>query len=121
MIPAWNKLHETIRKADTIRPVGRVTNLVGMVIEVEGLASPVGSLCRINAGRHEPDVLSEVIGFRDDTLLVMPYQHTRGIATGCRVDLVARAKPVSPRDRITHNAHVKELGNKFDAGIADVA
>ena len=115
MIPAWNKLHETIRKADTIRPVGRVTNLVGMVIEVEGLASPVGSLCRINAGRHEPDVLSEVIGFRDDTLLVMPYQHTRGIATGCRVDLVAREMTVPVGPQLLGRV-VDGLGRPLDGG-----
>jgi flagellum-specific ATP synthase len=88
MIPAWNKLDEAIRTADTIHPVGRVSNLVGMVIEVVGLSAPIGSLCRISLGRNEPDVLCEVIGFRDDTLLVMPYQHTRGVAPGRRVDLV---------------------------------
>ncbi len=99
MIPAWSKINETIRQADTIHAVGRVTNLVGMVIEIAGLAAPIGSLCRIQVGRHEPDVLCEVIGFRDDTLLVMPYQHTRGVATGCRVDLFSREMtvPVGPQ------------------------
>ena len=72
MIPVWTDLEHSIDRTDTIRPIGRVRNLVGMVVEVEGLAAPIGSLCRIHAGRHEPDVLSEVIGFRDDTLLLMP-------------------------------------------------
>ena len=115
MIPAWTDLNEAIRKTDTIRPVGRVRNLVGMVIEVEGLAAPVGSLCRINAGRHEPCVLSEVIGFRDDTLLVMPYQHTRGVATGRRVDLVSR-KMTAPVGPLLLGRVIDGLGRPLDGG-----
>ena len=115
MFPIWTDLDEAIRKADTIRPVGRVRNLVGMVIEVEGLTAPVGSLCRIHAGRHEPCVLSEVIGFRDDTLLVMPYQHTRGVATGRRVDLVSRQMTV-PVGPLLLGRVIDGLGRPLDGG-----
>jgi len=115
MIQAWSKLNEAVRQADTIHPVGRVTNLVGMVIEVEGLSAPVGSLCRINPGRHEPDVLCEVIGFRDHTLLVMPYQHTRGVATGCRVDLVASEMTVPVGPQLLGRV-VDGLGRPLDGG-----
>jgi flagellum-specific ATP synthase len=115
MIPAWTDLHEAVRKADTIQPVGRVKNLVGMVIEIEGLAAPVGSVCRIHAGRHEPSVLSEVIGFRDDTLLVMPYQHTRGVATGRRVELVSRKMTV-PVGPMLLGRVIDGLGRPLDGG-----
>jgi len=115
MIPAWTEIEESIRKADTIRPVGRVRNLVGMVIEVEGLAAPVGSLCRIHVGRNEPDVLSEVIGFRNDTLLVMPYQHTRGVATGGRVDLVSRKMTVPVGPQLLGRV-IDGLGRPLDGG-----
>jgi flagellum-specific ATP synthase len=115
MNTAWTELGEAIRNADTIRPMGRVRNLVGMVIEVEGLSAPVGSLCRINAGRNEPDVLSEVIGFRDETLLVMPYQHTRGVATGRRVDLVSRKMTVPVGQQLLGRV-IDGLGQPLDAG-----
>ncbi|MEN8005391.1 MAG: FliI/YscN family ATPase [Candidatus Krumholzibacteriota bacterium] len=115
MIPAWTRLDGAIRTAGTIQPVGRVSNLVGMVIEVEGLTAPIGSLCRIHVGRHEPDVLSEVIGFRDDTLLVMPYQLTRGVATGCRVDLLSRKMTVPTGPRLLGRV-VDGLGRPIDGG-----
>jgi len=82
---AWNDLSQKIQQTDLVRPVGCVSNLVGMIIEVRGLAAPVGSQCRIETGRHTPPVLSEVVGFRDNTLLLMPYQNTVGVAPGCRV------------------------------------
>ena len=36
-------------------------------------------------GRHQDPVLCEVVGFREDALLAMPYDEARGIATGQRV------------------------------------
>jgi len=115
MTSAWTEINESIRKADTIRPLGRVRNLVGMVIEVAGLAAPVGALCRIHAGRNEPEVLCEVIGFRDDTLLVMPYQHTRGVATGRQVDLVSRKMTVPVGPRLLGRV-IDGLGRPLDGG-----
>lgn len=99
MRPSWIDTSAVIERTDTIKPVGRVSNLVGMVIEVSGLTAPVGATCRIDCGRHEKPVLAEVIGFRDETLLVMPYEHVRGVSTGRRVDLVSRqlTVPVGPQ------------------------
>jgi flagellum-specific ATP synthase len=111
----WTDLEKSIARTDTIRPVGRVRNLVGMVIEVEGLAAPLGSLCRIHAGRHEPGVLSEVIGFRDDTLLLMPYQHTRGVAAGRRVELISRQMTVPVGQQLLGRV-IDGLGNPLDGG-----
>lgn len=89
MILDWTDLETRLRGADPVRTVGRVSNLVGMIIEVGGLAAPVGALCRIEVGRQARSVLCEVVGFREDTLLVMPYQTADGVAQGCRVTLEA--------------------------------
>ena len=44
---------------------GRVTNLIGLVIEATGLRAEVGELVTIPAGRNRPPVPAEVVGFRD--------------------------------------------------------
>jgi FliI/YscN family ATPase len=115
MHPAWADIATSVEKTDTISPVGRVTNLVGMVIEVSGLTAPVGATCRIHCGRHEPPVLGEVIGFRNETLLVMPYEHARGVATDRRVDLVSRnmSVPVGP---MLLGRVIDGLGRPLDGG-----
>lgn len=115
MNPAWTELNTSISKTDTIKPVGRVTNLVGMVIEVSGLTAPVGATCRIHCGRQEAQVLGEVIGFRNETLLVMPYQHTRGVATGRRVELVSRRMTV-PVGPLLLGRVLDGLGRPLDGG-----
>jgi flagellum-specific ATP synthase len=84
----WRDCRSQIQGIDPIRPIGRVAKLVGLVIEVEGMAAPVGSLCRIEIGRQAAPVLCEVVGFRDHTLFIMPYRDASGIAPNQRVTLL---------------------------------
>jgi len=110
-----NSTREKIRTADLIKPVGRVTDLVGMVIEVSGLAAPVGSLCHIRTGRHEDPLHCEVVGFRNQSLLVMPYQDRRGVAPGSPVELVAGQVTVPVGDGLLGRV-LDGLGRPLDGG-----
>lgn len=85
----WNDLKEAVQRSDPVRPVGRVVNLVGMIVEVGGMAAPLGSLCRLETGRFQEPVLCEVVGFRENRLLLMPFSAARGIAPGQAVTLAA--------------------------------
>ena len=115
MILNWDNLATRVSATDPIKAVGRVTNLVGMIIEVGGLAAPVGSLCRIDTGRDNPPVLCEVVGFRNDTLLVMPYQEAEGIATGCQVQQVSRRLTVPSGPQLLGRV-IDGLGRPLDGG-----
>lgn len=112
---AWSDCRAQIRNLDTIRPVGRVANLVGMVVEIAGLAAPIGALCRIEVGRHRPPVLCEAIGFRDDTLLVMPLGRSEGIAAGQAATLIASGLSIPVGDQLLGRI-VDGLGRPLDGG-----
>jgi flagellum-specific ATP synthase len=112
---AWSDCRAQIRTVDTIRAVGRVTNLVGMVVEIAGLAAPVGALCRIEVGRHRAPVLCEAIGFRDDSLLVMPLGRSEGIAAGQPATLIASGLSVPVGDQLLGRV-VDGLGCPLDGG-----
>ena len=60
-----NRLSVALQDADLHHVRGRVTNLIGLVIECTGLRAEVGELCSIATGRNRPDVPAEVVGFRD--------------------------------------------------------
>jgi FliI/YscN family ATPase len=62
---------------------GRVVALVGTRVEAEGLASPVGSLVRIDAGGAA--VAAEVVGFRGRTTLLATLEDPSGLAVGASV------------------------------------
>lgn len=61
---------------------GQVTKVVGLTIESNGPETHVGELCRIMNPRLKKDVLAEVVGFRDKSVLLMPLGEMTGIAPG---------------------------------------
>lgn len=77
---------------DPVRVSGRVTDVIGLVIEATGPGAPVGSLCRI-AGRGGALIPAEVVGFRGGRVLLMPLADTGGVAPGSRV-VLAREHPL---------------------------
>jgi flagellum-specific ATP synthase len=69
----------------TLRFQGRVAQVIGLSIEVEGLRLAVGDVCTIHPDAHSPYFSAEVVGFRDDRLIVMPFSETHGIRPGSAV------------------------------------
>lgn len=62
---------------------GKVTKVVGLVVEGRGIKAPLGSVCQLlpdETGRQL--INAEVVGFRDDVMLLMPYGEMRGIRPG---------------------------------------
>ena len=75
---------DRISRASTIKRFGKVTQVVGLVIESAGPAISIGRLCNIE--NHDGTrVQAEVVGFRDDRLLLMPYGPIAGINPGAIV------------------------------------
>jgi flagellum-specific ATP synthase len=75
---------DRIDRASTIKHFGKVTQVVGLVIESAGPAISIGRLCQIE--NHDGSrVMAEVVGFRDDRLLLMPYGSIAGINPGAIV------------------------------------
>ena len=70
--PTLTRYRTAVTEADSHRMHGRVTNLIGLVIEVTGLRAEIGELVTISAGRNRPPVPAEVVGFREGRTLIMP-------------------------------------------------
>ena len=76
-----------LQRLDNIRPIkvhGRVCRAVGLTIEGTGPVTSVGQSCRIISPGGEC-VEAEVVGFRDNRVLVMPLGEVRGIGPGSRL------------------------------------
>jgi flagellum-specific ATP synthase len=68
-------------RADPLLLAGRVTEMVGLLIESQGPAAAVGDFCEIltAAGRR---IRVQVIGFRSGKVLSMPLEETAGVQLG---------------------------------------
>ncbi|TGE39986.1 flagellar protein export ATPase FliI [Desulfosporosinus fructosivorans] len=81
---AWKQLIQTVEQTEPISAQGRVSKIVGLMVEAAGPRASVGEYCHIitRNGRALP---AEVVGFRDSTTLLMPLGELEGIAPGDRV------------------------------------
>lgn len=74
---------------DTIMPykmLGVVQKSIGSVIESNGPTTSVGELCRIHLTNGK-DIRAEVVGFRDNKVMLMPLEETVGVEPGCYVSV----------------------------------
>jgi len=64
---------------------GKVTRVVGLVIEVKGIRASIGDICEIEIAGRKKRLAAEVVGFRDDLSILMPLGDLEGISPGCKV------------------------------------
>jgi len=84
---------EIINRIDPIRMEGKVTQMVGSVIESLGPDLCVGELCYLYPSENHTRICAEVVGFRDDKILLMPVEEIQGIKIGTRV--IACGHPIT--------------------------
>lgn len=70
-----------------IRFNGKVTQVVGLVIEGYCLDTSVGSLCLVHPA-DGPPIPAEVVGFRDNKTLLMPLGELRGVGLGSLITVL---------------------------------
>jgi flagellum-specific ATP synthase len=96
------------------RVSGRVTDVIGLIVEASGPGAPVGSLCHIvGAGAPARPILAEVVGFRTGRVLLMPLGELAGVAPGSRVVLVRERPFVRAGDAMLGRV-VDGLGRPLD-------
>lgn len=83
-----------VLQANPITTMGKVKSVVGMMIEVTGIVANVGEICTMQATGGSREAVAEVVGFRDDKILLMAYDDIRGVGPGSLV------KPTRNRLRV---------------------
>ncbi len=76
---------DVLKKADLTACTGIVTRVVGLAVESLGPPVRIGEVCDIYPSASREPVRAEVVGFRDRSMLLMPYGNLEGIAPGSRV------------------------------------
>ena len=67
--------------------LGKVAKVVGLTIESIGPEAKLNDLCRIIIDKNKDiSVMAEVVGIRDNRLLLMPYESVEGLGVGCTVE-----------------------------------
>lgn len=86
----WESYIDAVDNCSPLTVEGKIVKVVGLIAEGEGLGLSIGSLCSIS-GINSDEILAEVVGFKDDRVLLMPYGNTDGIMPGCKITLVNKS------------------------------
>ena len=120
----FSEYSSVLANTDPIRVNGRVTQVVGLLIEATGPQNPVGDVCHIIT--PQGPLPCEIVGFRRGSVLLMPLIHTEGIRQGSEV--VPTGMPLTaPAGEELLGRMLDGLGNPIDdkgdlpAGIKRVA
>ncbi|MCB9497350.1 MAG: FliI/YscN family ATPase [Fibrobacteria bacterium] len=103
---------DALEACDPVEVRGRVTRVVGLLVESSGPAAAVGEICALAAG----DALmgyAEVVGFRAETTLLMPLGGMEGIRPG--LEVVATGSPLmAPQGKELLGRVLDGLGRPID-------
>ena len=87
------KYFDAIENTETIVARGRVTEVTGLIIKATVPGVRIGEMCFIEGGGER--IVCEVVGFRDEAVMLMPLGEARGVGPDCEV--IPSGKPFSIR------------------------
>ncbi|MDA8806754.1 FliI/YscN family ATPase [Opitutales bacterium] len=81
----FSLLQNGVRGVRTFDKVGVVRRVTGLVIESEGPEASIGQVCSITSDRTTEKIEAQVIGFRENVVLLMALNSIHLIHPGCKV------------------------------------
>lgn len=85
-MPVEMEKYHSLLKQPLVKAYGRVVKLVGLTIESIGPNANLNDLCWIYSSDRKQGIYAEVVGFRDDRMLLMPYGSVEGVGVGSLVE-----------------------------------
>lgn len=92
---------------------GKVTQIVGNMIEAEIPNIKIGTTAHIEIHGSEKRVIAEVVGFKGKTALLLPYNNLDGVSAGCLVSPMRSSGKIKVGDHLLGkviDAHMVEMG-----------
>lgn len=108
-----SKYFQKLEEIDLIQYTGRVTQVVGLTIESKGPAVKLGELCFIYPIKSDQSILAEVVGFKSETVLLMPLGEMDGIGPGSKVIASGHGLEVKVGEELLGRV-LDGLGNPID-------
>jgi len=115
-------MEELIGQIKSLTPVrvrGKVTKIVGLVVEGYCPTSSVGTLCELTPLQGGPSVYAEVVGFRHSQALLMPLGDLRGLGPGTLISVRRSSATLKVGDALLGRV-VDAMGEAIDDKPAPV-
>ncbi|ASV65955.1 flagellar protein export ATPase FliI [Cytobacillus sp. FSL W7-1323] len=112
-----DKLLEEIHDTDSFKKYGRVKRVVGLMIESQGPVSSIGDVCYIHVqGKKSRKIRAEVVGFKDENIILMPYTTVTDISPGSLVETTGKPLEIKVGTSLVGNV-LDSLGQPLDGSL----
>ncbi|MDE5680822.1 MAG: FliI/YscN family ATPase [Mailhella sp.] len=103
-----------LKDCNPVHSFGKVTKVVGLVVEATGLKASLGDVCHIIPdNKKDVPIAAEVVGFKDNSLLFMPYGEMRGVRPGSLIQN-SSLPPLFPASSELLGRTLDAFGNPLD-------
>jgi flagellum-specific ATP synthase len=107
-------LTQEIRALPSGLMLGRVSKVVGLIVESTGPEGSVGEQMIIHLGDGR-QIMAEVVGFHDHQVMLMPVENTDGIRPGLLVEATGHQPELPVSDQLLGRV-IDPLGRALDDG-----
>ncbi|NDF11244.1 MAG: flagellar protein export ATPase FliI [Proteobacteria bacterium] len=111
-------MHNLLKKVDEvpdIKAFGTISSVLGLLAECAGIEHivSIGTRCRIIA-RSGKEIVAEVVGMRENKVMLMPFTDLEGVGVGCKVIIDKSEANIFP-----HESWMGRVINAFAQPIDD--
>ncbi len=109
----FTKYGRMLDQANPIRVHGKVSEIIGLVVEGFGPAASIGEVCGIFPNGQEGCLNAEVVGFKKGKVLLMPLESIQGLGPGCKITSLGKKASVKVGRGLLGRV-IDGLGNPID-------
>ena len=109
----FEKYHRIIKDTNPFSVYGKVSGVIGLLVKGYNPETSIGEMCRIYPDGNNRTIGAEVVGFREEKVLLMPFENLDSIGPGCRILSTGKKSNV----KVGHNLLgrvIDGLGNPID-------
>ena len=112
--------YDNLLNRSFVKELGKVTKVVGLTIESIGPTVNLNDLCIITSKDKTQTAMAEVVGFKDNRILLMPFEHIEGIGLGATVENTGEPLKVYVGDELLGKA-LDGLGRPLDGSVLNLS
>lgn len=109
----FDRYHRLLAQTNVIMTHGKVSEIIGLMVEGYGPAASIGDVCGIFPHGSDKHLTAEVVGFKQGKVLLMPLESMQGLGPGCKITALGRKASIMVGRQLLGRV-VDGLGNAID-------
>ena len=109
----FEKYNRIIKATNPFNVYGKVSGVIGLLVKGYNSGTSIGEMCRIYPNGNNRTIGAEVVGFREEKVLLMPFGNLDSVGPGCRILSTGKKSNI----KVGHNflgRVIDGMGNPID-------